>query len=93
MKIDGKHLVVGEVMKVKDGSIIDPDEIVIFRVHDNAFYTMVRRYPEACRGVGADPRQIEAAELMVERIERWRAKNPSRCKNPDIAPGETMDIA
>ncbi|MCP3904535.1 MAG: hypothetical protein GY715_12980, partial [Planctomycetes bacterium] len=76
----------GVIFKVRDGSIVPPDEYVVFLAKDNAFYEMVVGYVDRCQG-GA---QHAAAIRMLGRIRRWRKANPACCKEPDVQPGERL---
>ncbi len=86
-KLDAKFY--GEIRKVKDDSVVPPDEYVVFLVKDNAFLPALARYIDTCKELGCDAQQIASAERMMVRAKKWRAAHPDRCKNPDAA-GEKL---
>lgn len=79
----------GVLHKVKDGSVVPPDEFVVFLAKDNAFAAILPAYRDKCVELGADAEQIAAVERMIERLKAWRADNPTRLKTPD-ARGEKL---
>ena len=80
----------GEVWlrKVKDGSVIQEDEYVVFLAKDSAFAATLPVYREICAAMGADQRQLDSVDAMIGRLNGWRIMNASKCKVPDIGPGE-----
>ena len=88
MKIDGKFS--GVIIKAKDGSVVPPDQYIVFLAKDNALPATVRFYEEECERLGADARQLEAVRKMRARLDRWRQAHHDLCKVPDVAVGETL---
>lgn len=87
MKLDRKFY--GELRKVKDDSVVPDDQWNAFLTKDNAFAAIVQLYPAACRAIGCDDEQYNAALVLVRRINLWRDANPELCKVPD-AKGEKL---
>lgn len=86
--LDGKFH--GLIFKHKDGTLVPPDQCVTFLAKDNAFALMVQDYPNWCRRVKAGNEQVHSAQLLVDRITKWRDENPHLCKVPDVQPGEIV---
>jgi hypothetical protein len=86
-KLDAKFD--GVIFKIKDGSIVSPDEYVVFLAKDTAFANTLPKYREECVKLGADKEQIAAVDRMIERASWWRANNQHRLKVPD-AKGEKL---
>lgn len=86
-KLDKKFY--GEIRKAKDDSIVPDDEWIVFLAKDNAFAEWVYDYRDRCIAMNADREQIDAISGVIERLERWRAAHPERCKVPD-AKGEKL---
>lgn len=80
----------GTIRKVKDGSLVLPDQYVVFLAKDNAFAAILPAYVAKQRELGCDERQITSSEQMVARVMAWREAHPEQCKNPDIAEGEKL---
>jgi len=85
-RLDGKFK--GTIVKCKNNQLVPPDQYMIFLAKDNAFPATLRFYRDECERVGASPEQVKAADVMIERVEKWRAKYPDLCKTPDVLPGE-----
>ncbi len=90
MKLDAKFD--GVIFKIKDQSIVPPDEYVVFLAKDNAFLPTLKFYQEECRRLGADNRQLAAVDEMIVRVARWRREHPERCKVPDVDKDEKLLI-
>lgn len=86
-KLDAKFD--GVIFKIKDGTIVPPDEYVVFLVKDTAFANTLPKYREECVKLGADKEQIAAVDRMIERAMWWRENNQHRLKVPD-AKGERL---
>ena len=84
--LDGK--VHGVLWKNKDGQVIPADEFVVFRPADTAFFQILPTYLHHLKVLGADKAQLDAVEHLINKIGRWRAAHPERCKVADVAPGE-----
>lgn len=69
------------------GAFYTHEHGVFFKAADPAFLRILRDYPEACRLEGAGPLQIEAAKLMVERVEEFQRLNG--IKIPDVTEKES----
>jgi hypothetical protein len=91
MKLDAKFY--GEIRKVKDDSLVPDDEYVVFLAKDEAFADTIYYYRDRCIALGADREQIDAVNRMIQRIEDWRANNPSRLKVPDANGEKLLDRA
>lgn len=79
----------GILHKVKDGTLLAPDEFVVFLAKDNAFAEILPMYRDKCIELGADDEQIASVDRMINRLNAWRAANPHRLKVPD-AKGEKL---
>lgn len=88
MKIDAKFS--GVIVKAKDGSVVPPDQYIVFLAKDNALPATLKFYEEECERLGADPRQLGALRAMRGRLDQWRHENHALCKVPDVAEGETL---
>ncbi len=87
-KFDGKFH--GVVVKNKNGSVVPPDQWMVFLVKDNAFPATLKFYLEECKRWGANKPQLQAIQEAIERMERWRGQNLNLCKTPDVDPGELI---
>lgn len=87
-KLDAKFD--GVIFKVKDGTIVRPDEYIVFLAKDNSLPDTLEFYRNQCLWRGCDNRQLKAIDDMIARLRQWRANNPERCKNPDIEIGEKL---
>lgn len=81
LKLDAKFY--GEIRKVKDDSLVPDDEYVVFLAKDNAFAAILPLYLDKCTEMGCDDEQLIAVDLMIERLNKWRAAHPDRLKRPD----------
>lgn len=79
----------GQICKVKDDTLVPPDEWMCFLTKDNAFALTLPFYRAKCEELGADAEQLAAVDLTIERLNAWRAANPERLKVPD-AKGEKL---
>lgn len=84
--LDGK--VYGVLHKVKDNSVIPPDQFVVFLAKDNAFVPTLEFYYEECQRIGASVEQCAAVQVLIAKVKRWREDNPEMCKIADVDPGE-----
>jgi hypothetical protein len=82
-KLDQKFY--GTIIKAKDDTIVDGSEYCVFLAKDNAFAKVLPLYLEECIRLDADEEQISAVISLIERVDKWRAANPDRCKTPDAA--------
>ena len=80
----------GVIYKVKDMSLVSPDQWVCFLAKDNAFVRTLPHYREKCIELGCDEEQIAAVDAMIEQVYRWRSQNPDLCKNPDLMGEERL---
>ena len=76
VKLDAKFY--GQIRKVKDDTTVPDDEYVVFLAKDTAFASILPVYYYQCIRLGCDAEQIEAVELMIKRLELWRAENPDK---------------
>ncbi len=86
-KLDKKFS--GNLIKVKDNTIVPEDQWVCFLAKDNAFFLALPAYLDACMTLKADSVQCRMVEEMIERVTKWREANPELCKVPDAA-GEVV---
>lgn len=80
----------GVIFKVKDGSIVPPDQYIVFLAKDDAFLPTLRFYRAQCQQCGADDNQLQAVDEAIRRVEAWREANPALCKTPDVAAKELL---
>lgn len=91
-KLDAKFY--GSLFKVKNGQRVWDDEWCVFLAKDNAFAAALPVYREKCKEMGASADQLAAVDRLIERVEKWRAANPTKCKTPDVQAGEALlDVA
>lgn len=83
IKLDKKFY--GDIYKVKNNEYVLDDEWVIFLAKDNAFAAILPLYRDKCIELGCDQEQIQAVNLVIYNVEKWRAAYPNRLKNPDAA--------
>ena len=86
-KLDAKFY--GEIRKVKDDSILDDGEWMVFLARDDAFALLLPIYFEICRAMGADYEHLEAVNRTIRRMQMWRETNLDRCHVPG-AKGEKL---
>lgn len=82
-KLDAKFD--GVIFKVKDGTIVPPDQYMVFLVKDRAFLNTVRFYREECARLGADQEHLQAVSRTIDRAEKWQRDNVDLMKVPDAA--------
>lgn len=87
-KLDAKFD--GVVIKAKDGTIVPPDQYMVFLAKDDAVPETLRFYEGECARQGAAREQVEAVHDMRMRVLAWRKANPELCKTPDVDPGELL---
>lgn len=85
--LDGKFH--GVVVKNKDGSVVTPDQWIVFLAKDNALPATLQFYEQECRRLNAGSEQIQSVSRLRERLRQWRVDNQSKCKVADTEPGET----
>lgn len=87
VKLDAKFE--GEIRKVKDGSIVPPDQYMVFLVKDRAFLPTLYFYRQQCEVLGADAEHLAAVDRTISRAKAWQDANPEMMKVPDAA-GEKL---
>ena len=87
MQMDEKFY--GTIRKAKDGSVVLPDQFVVFLAKDDAFYALLPEYRSKCIELGSDEEQIASVDRMIARITAWREANPDKCHPPN-AKGEKL---
>lgn len=90
MKLDAKFD--GVIIKAKDGSIVPPDQYVVFLAKDDAFPATLKFYEQECERLGAKSEQVVAVHAMRGRLQKWRHEHPELCKVPDVDAGELLVI-
>jgi len=80
----------GIIFKVKDQSIVPPDQYMVFLAKDDAFPATLRFYREECERQGAGAAQLAAVDQAIEDVEAWRAQNAFVVKTPDVDEGELL---
>lgn len=74
----------GVIFKIKDNTIVSPDQYVVFLAKDNAFAAILPKYRDKCIELKCDKEQIDAVNAMIDGVMRWRDENQNMLKNPDI---------
>jgi hypothetical protein len=92
-KLDAKFYSESGIYKAKDQTRVSEDEWVVFLAKDNAFAAILPLYREQCERLGCDAEQLAAVDAMLARLQKWRATNPDRLKNPDAAGERLLDVA
>lgn len=80
----------GVLIKNKDGTVVPPDQWMVFLAKDNAFPATLKFYRQECERLGAAPEQLVAVDGIIERLSKWREENKSLCKTPDVHKGELI---
>ena len=78
----------GVVVKDKDGTIVPPDQYIVFLAKDHAVPKMLDTYYDECERLGAEMPQLNAVADLLNRVQAWRNAHPDECKVPDVDPGE-----
>lgn len=78
----------GTLISNRTGQEIPPDEIVVFRPHDNSFLPTLLFYRQQCSRDGAALEQLRAVDALIERVREWRLSHLERCKVADVEEGE-----
>ena len=66
---------------------------VFFKAGDTAFNrNVLDAYKREAIKEGADQRQILGIELLIERVEKYKARYPHLVKVPDVDPGMEEEI-
>ena len=88
--LDRKHKFLA--VNNSNGKSYNDTEGIIFLAKDDCVPNMIRFYIEELERLGAKENQIMGAELMLDRVLKWRQHNPDQCKLPDVNPGEEEDL-
>lgn len=80
----------GVIFKIKDGTIVPPDQYIVFLAKDNALPATLEFYHSQCQQLGADERQLAAIQVLIQYVKVWRATHQDQCKVPDIGPQEEL---
>lgn len=70
----------------------DDTDGVVFLAKDNAFPATLRFYRAECERQGADEAQLKGIDLLIERVDAYRASNAHLCKVPDVTPAEAEEL-
>ena len=89
-KLDAKF--VGEIRKVKDGSLVPEDEYVVFLAKANCFADVLPIYLAKCIKAGCDDEHVDSVLRMIRRVRQWRNENPVRLKYPDAKGEKLLDL-
>lgn len=76
----------------KTGNTHDDTEGVVFLAKDNAFPATLRFYRTECERQGAQPAQLKGIDLLIERVDAYRARHSDICKVPDVTPAEAEEL-
>jgi hypothetical protein len=87
-KLDSKFD--GVIFKVKNGTIVPPDQYMVFLAKDDAFPATLSFYYKECERLGAPDKQLEAVAAALKRVLTWRAENRDLCKIPDVLTNERL---
>lgn len=68
----------------ESGKTYDEQDGVVFLAKDKAVGPTLRFYREECERIGASPAQLRGVDLLIERVDRYQAANPSVLKVADI---------
>lgn len=85
-KLDGKFH--GEVVRERDGSVVPPDQFVVFLAKDRAFLPTLEFYYGECSRIGCAQPQLNAVLALISRVREWQEANPGQMKLADVEPGE-----
>jgi hypothetical protein len=87
MKLDSKFH--GVVVK-NDGTVVPPDQWVVFLATDNALPEAILAYVEELRRLSASEEQIQGMRDLYSRLIIWREEHKHLCKVPDVRPGQLL---
>jgi hypothetical protein len=82
MNIDRKFTITATA--VGSGKRYTEENAVLFLAKDRAFLLTLQDYIKHCRALGAAPEQIQAAQLLFERVRQYQATHET--KVPDVDP-------
>jgi hypothetical protein len=88
--IDRKFTIMAR--SIESGNIYTDFDGVLFLAKDNAFPATLRFYREECVRQGCAPEQLRGIDLLIERVDRYRASNPEKLKIADIDPEKGASI-
>jgi len=77
--ITATHLTKGTTFTSRDG--------VFFKAGDKGMVKMLMAYRVICEDLGAEENQLRGIDLLIERVIRYQAEYPEKCKVADIDPG------
>lgn len=70
---------------------VDNNHAMIFLAKDAALPEALKAYRAKAESLGAGPRQLQAVDLLMERVDRYQATHADRVKVPDVDEGELGD--
>lgn len=85
-KLDRKFF--GDLYKAKNGQRVPDDEYIVLLAKDTAVPAALQAYKAECQRQGADERQMASLDGLIERLAKWQAAHPDRCRVADVAPDE-----
>ena len=87
MDIDRKFIITA--VSRNNGETYTQEDGVFFKSGDAAFNRAVLdTYKRELIKLGAHPRQLEAVDLLMDRVEKYRGLNPAKVKIPDVDAGD-----
>jgi|TARA_Y100000296_G_C4936154_1_gene139111 hypothetical protein len=69
------------------GSAVTHREAIVFLAKDNIVPSMLVFYRDECEKQGVSKVQLHGINLLIERVDRWRAENKKQLKLPDVDAG------
>lgn len=78
----------------RSGKHYTEQNAVLFLAKDRAFALTLPDYIRHCREVGAAPEQIQAAELLLERVLKFQSENETKVPDVDpLAEASALEVA
>ena len=72
---------------IEHDHVYDDRHAVLMLAKDLALPNTLRFYRSECLRLGAAENQLRGIDLLIERVDRYQAANPTVCKVPDVDDG------
>ena len=82
MSIDRKFTIIATANK--SHKLYTEESSVLFLAKDRALPAALRAYRKECERIGAEQPQLDAVDLLIQRVDQWQLENET--KIPDVDP-------